>query len=73
MNAYSLAGPAFNWVKWRSSREIAAAFPPIASNSPRRLNGTIHTYCAALPSQNPSCEAGWKVGIGEPPWSRGTM
>ena len=38
--------------------------PPIASNSPARLCGTIHVYCALLPSANPSPVDGVEPGPG---------
>ncbi len=47
--ALSCQAPVGSW-KNASSRDTAAALPPIASNSARTLNGTIQWYCAPLPS-----------------------
>jgi hypothetical protein len=49
--------PSGLWKK-ASSRATARAVPPILSNRPLALNGTIQVYCAALPSANPLLLAG---------------
>src|SRR5690349_11263709 len=49
--------PSLLW-KNVSRRLVAAVFPPIRSNNPLMLCGTIHVYWAALPSANPLLLAG---------------
>src|SRR5690349_23091696 len=50
------------FLKNASSRWFVASTPPIASTSPARLCGTIHVYCALLPSANPAYVDGVNAG-----------
>src|SRR2546425_13265778 len=50
-----------------SSLLFAAVLPPIASNRPRALNGTLHVDWAGPPSADPASPAG--AGAGEVPVS----
>src|SRR6185312_5150481 len=63
-NGPALVSAQLPWLSWKnaSSREVALARPPKASNKPCASKGTIHRYCAAVPSTKPSSVEGVNAG-----------
>ncbi len=51
----------------------AGALPPLASASPRMLNGTMPVYCHAVPSTMLSPLVGLNPAVQPPPAVRGCM